>query len=299
MSLLIAPPGTGKTIFVQKFVSDLSMGGNVFDGFVDDEPERKCLILAGEAGYELLLRRGASMRWKVNPQNVKVLDQYEAENKDINIMLDQPEGIKNLERLIDMYEPDIVFVDTFSSFHESDENKAPEMKPIIKKLASLAREHNIAIVLVHHSRKRAAKERSLDLNQDDVIGSSIMNRLVGLIVGIEPMKDDEKVLLVKTLKSWFSSFTPFTYTLKENMYGGTVVQTDLAPAGVNNSKALTLFYLQTTFAKGEWFAINQIIRSEIGGNITERQLRSILADLVKNGRLRKRGTTRNSEYSID
>ena len=28
VSLLIAPPGTGKTIFVQKFVSDLSMGGS-------------------------------------------------------------------------------------------------------------------------------------------------------------------------------------------------------------------------------------------------------------------------------
>ena len=74
VSLLIAPPGTGKTIFVQKFVSDLSMGGNIFDGFLEDEPVRRSLILAGEAGYELLLRRGASMRWAVNPQNVKVLD---------------------------------------------------------------------------------------------------------------------------------------------------------------------------------------------------------------------------------
>ena len=214
-------------------------------------------------------------------------------------MLDQPEGIQNLERLIDMYTPDIVFIDTFSSFHESDENKAPEMKPIIKKLASIARERDIAVVPVHHSRKRAAKERSLELNQDDVIGSSIMNRLVGLIIGIEPMKDDEKVLLVRALKSWFSSFTPFTYTLKESIYGGTTLQTDLAPAGVNNSKALTWLYLQTAFAKGEWFAINQIVRSEISGNVTERQLRSILADLVKNGKLRKRGTTRNSEYSIE
>ncbi len=36
VSLLIAPPGTGKTIFMQKFCSDISLGGSVFDGFVDD-----------------------------------------------------------------------------------------------------------------------------------------------------------------------------------------------------------------------------------------------------------------------
>ena len=228
------------------------------------------------------------MRWKINPQNVNVLDQYEAENKDINVMLDSAEGIKNLERLIEIYKPDIVFIDTFSSFHESDENKAPEMKPIIKKLANIARERNIAIVLVHHSRKRAAKERSLDLTQDDVIGSSIMNRLVGLIIGIEPMNDNEKVLLMKALKSWFTSFNPCKYTLKENIYGGTTLQTDLAPAKMNNSKAALWFYLKQVFASGEWFAINQIIRSEIEGNLTERQVRRILADFVKDERLTKR-----------
>ena len=138
------------------------------------------------------------------------------------------------------------------------------------------------------------------MNQDDVIGSSIMNRLVGLIIGIEPMKDNEKVLLVRALKSWFSSLTPFTYTLKEGLYGGTVLQTDLAPAGVNNSKALVWLYLQTTFAKGEWFARSQIIRSEISSNtsIGERQLQRILADFVKSGQLIRKGSTKNSEYSI-
>ena len=298
VSLLIAPPGTGKTIFVQRFVSDLSIGGSIFDGFIEDEPARKCLILAGEAGYELLVRRGASMKWAINSQNVKVLDQYEAETKDINVMLDTTGGLKNVERLIDMFKPDILFIDTFSSFHESDENKAPEMKPIIKRLARLAKENNIAIIPVHHSRKRAAKERALSLNQDDVIGSSIMNRLVGLIVGIEPMKDDEKVLLVHHLKSWFTPFTPFTYTLKENIYGGTTLQTDLAPAGVNNSKSAVWYYLIQNFNPGEWFTTSQIILSEIEGTVADRQLRRILADFCKNGRLERRGSTKNCEYSI-
>ena len=298
VSLLIAPPGTGKTIFMQKFVSDLSMGGSIFDGFAEDEPPRMCLILAGEAGYELLIRRGASMKWPVNPKNVKVLDQYEAEIRDIPIMLDNPEGWQNVLRLVDMYKPDIVFFDTLSSFHEGDENKATEMKPLIKKMATLARNSNIAVVPVHHSRKRLAKERTLSLNQDDVIGSSIINRLVGLIIGIEPMKEDEKVLLVHPLKSWFSSFMPFTYTLKENFYGGTTVQTDLAPIAVNNSKIAVWNYLLATFSAGEWFTRAQIVMSEIEGNITERQVRYILAEFVKNGKLQSRGKNKSQEYSL-
>ena len=172
------------------------------------------------------------------------------------------------------------------------------MKPIMKKLAALARDTNIAVVLVHHSRKRLAKERTLSLNQDDVIGSSIFNRLVGLIIGIEPMKDNEKVLLVRQLKSWFTSFSSFTFELKEKFYGGMEVVTDLAPASVNNTKANVWDYLQTNFRKGEWFSSTQIILSEIEGNISDRTLRRILADLIKTGKLTRRGSTKDAEYAL-
>ena len=298
VSLLVAPPGTGKTIFMQKFSSDLSIGGSIFDGFAEDEPPRKILILAGEAGYELLLRRAASMKWAINPQNVKVIDQHEAEQKNLSVMLDDKEGGENIKRLVDMYKPDIIFFDSFMSFHDRDENKAPDMKPIVQKLSTLANDFNIAVVLVHHSRKRLAKERTLSLNQDDVIGSSVFNRLVGLIVAIEPMKEDERTLLVRPLKSWFATFMPFTYKLTENLYGGTTIQTDLAPASVNSSKIAVWNYLRDNFEVGEWFSFSQIILSEIEGNVTEWQLRRILTHFVKNGKLQRKGFTKNLEYSL-
>ena len=213
-------------------------------------------------------------------------------------MLDDNEGWLNVLRLVDMYKPDIIFIDTFSSFHERDENKATEMKPIIRRLASLARENHIAVVLIHHSRKRTAKERTLSLSQDDVIGSSILNRLVGLIVGIEPMKDDEKTLLVKPLKTWFSAFMPFTYRLALDLWGRTVMQTDLAPAAVNNSRIAVWNYLYETFSKGEWFSMGNIVMSEIQCEISERQLRRILTDLVKTGKLQTRGANRYTEYCL-
>ena len=298
VSAIVAPSGTGKTMFMQKTVSDLSLGGSILDGFSDEEPPRKSLIFAGEAGYELLIRRGASTKWPINPDNVLIVDQYKFESNDISVMLDTPDGWDNIKRTVDIYKPDIVFFDTFSSFHDKDENKASDMKPIIKKLADLARDYNLALVLVHHSRKRTAKERTLSLNQDDVIGSSIFNRLVSLIIGIEPMKEDEKTLLVRPLKTWFSTFMPFTYKLSEGFYGGTVMQIDLAPEGVNNSKIAVWNYLQDTFKPGEWFSLNNIVISEITPAVSIWQVKRILSDFVKNGKLKKQGTTKNSEYSI-
>ena len=298
VSAIVAPSGTGKTMFMQKFVSDLSIGGTIFDGVTLDEPQRKSLIFAGEAGYELLIRRGASTRWKVNPKQVSIVDQYKFESNDMPVSIDSSDGWTNIKQLVEIYKPDIVFFDTFSSFHDKDENKANEMKPLMKKLADLARDYNLALVLVHHSRKRTARERSLSLNQDDVIGSSVFNRLVGLIIGIEPLKDDEKTLLVRPLKTWFSAFIPFTYRISENNDGRTVIETDLAPATINNAKIAFENYLHKTFADGEWFSFANIAFEEINPTVTPRQGRRILADFVNKGKLKKRGMTKDVEYCL-
>ena len=238
------------------------------------------------------------MKWAVNPDNVLVIDQHDFELQNIDVMLDSAEGFINVKRIMKAHKPDLLVFDTFSSFHERDENKATEMKPIVKNLANIARDFNCAVVLVHHSRKRTAKERSLSLNQDDVIGSSVFNRIVGLIIGIEPMKEDEKTLLVRPLKTWFSAFMPFTYRITEDLDGNTIMQMDLAPATVNNSRIAVWNYLNKAFAPGEWFSTSQIILSEISYDINDWQLRRILADFVNKGKLQRRGAKKSLEFAL-
>ena len=75
-------------------------------------------------------------------------------------MLDEDNDWERVKMIINIEKPDIVFWDTFSSFHDKDENKASEVKPLIRKIASLAAEKNFAAVLNHHTRKRLAKERN-------------------------------------------------------------------------------------------------------------------------------------------
>ena len=296
VSSVVAPPGTGKTVFMQKIVSDLSIGGTFFDGLIENEPPRKCLIFAAEAGYELLLRRGASFKWQINPDNAIVADQYRYECQGKSLMLDDPLGMENVKDIINTVKPDIVFFDTFPSFHERDENKASEMKPIIRQLTDIARSLNPAIVLNHHSRKRSSKDRALSLNQDDVIGSSIFNRLIGLIIGIEPVSNEEKILQVRTLKTWFRTFSPFNYKISEDLYGHSVIETNLAPDDNGNSSRVAVWnYLIDNFKQGEWFSASQIVLSEISENVSERLLKKIFQEFMRTGKLIKRGGT---QYSL-
>ena len=72
ISAVIAPPGTGKTWFLQRTVSDLSTGGAIFDGFAEEKEPLKSVVFAGEAGPEMMIRRAAATNWPVNKHNVKI-----------------------------------------------------------------------------------------------------------------------------------------------------------------------------------------------------------------------------------
>lgn len=297
ISAVIAAPGTGKTWFLQKFVSDLSTGGSIFDGFAEEDTPKKSLIFAGEAGPALMIRRAADTRWPVNIQNVNIYGMIDAEKKGISLMLDEGEGRENIERTIRMHRPDIIWFDTLSSFHNKDENKSIEMKPIFRWLLTIAEIYDIAVVLMHHSRKRLAKERKLALTQDDVIGSSIFNRLVSVIISIEPTEEDNKTLMVKSLKSWFTEFIPFTYKLVEGEDGHTVMKVDLAPESIANSKTELWDYIRRTFAPDEWFKASDVYEA-VKGIMNLRQLQRYLSALVSGKKIRKRGQNKWVEYSV-
>lgn len=307
ISAVIAPPGTGKTWFLQRVVSDISIGGAILDGFTTQTEQLKSVVFAGEAGPDLMIRRAAATDWPVNKHNVKIYGMVDAEKKGISLMLDETDGKKNIERIIKLHKPDIIFFDTLGSFHNRDENKADEMKPILRWLLTIAEIYNIAVVLMHHSRKMSSKEIGRALTQDDVIGSSIFNRLVSVIVCIQPAKSDDesdKTLMVSSLKSWFQDFMPFTYKLAEGKNGRTVMLIDLAPAnvaGVNQTKFELWSYIKQNYAPDEWFKASELLQKVNDDGVLSlsiRQLQRYLSAFVAGKKLKTQGEKRWIEYAI-
>jgi hypothetical protein len=70
--------------------------------------------------------------------------------------LSQPSGLNTLDALFEKYKPALVVIDPFVAFiGHADLNKANEVRPVMVSLATLARRHNLAIVLVRHLTKGA------------------------------------------------------------------------------------------------------------------------------------------------
>ena len=64
-----------------------------------------------------------------------------------------PEGPKILRKLIERDRADFVVIDTFAKCHSAEENSAKEMQPVMIALRDIILDYNIALVLVHHSKK--------------------------------------------------------------------------------------------------------------------------------------------------
>ena len=313
ISMVVGASGVGKTWFMLRLVCDLSVGGSILDGFAYEPQPKRIVIFAGETGHELLIRRLKATSWKANKDNVMIYSALEARRNKIILDLDNARGQANITSIVKEYKPDLVFFDTLSGFHTQDENKADAMKPIVNYLMDLGNATGIADVLMHHTRKRKTKEQQYEMTQDEVIGTSILNRDVALLIGIEAAKDEinnEAVRMgsnawniVRPLKSWYAKFSPFSYRIvnyeSEDEYGQeqerVSMQIDLTPPQAPSVKNIIWEYIERNYEKGQWFKAGAL-REAIG--VSRNYITRCLDELVKNEKLNKRGERRGVEYAI-
>ena len=75
------------------------------------------------------------------------------------LRLDRPADQLALQETVVRLQPKLLVLDPFVRLHAIDENVAGEVAPLLAYLRTLQRNHQTAVVLVHHARKGAAHER--------------------------------------------------------------------------------------------------------------------------------------------
>ena len=189
VNILAGKSGMFKSWQIVRWMRDLSIGGNIFGGVVHNEPKRKCLLIAGELPKcEMerrcrLLEKGEGIERDYS--NFVIVDQKQSEAKNISLMLDDKNGKRNIEALVDYHSPDAVIFDSFISLFNGDESKSKDVNPVMAFLERLAVKFNTAPILVHHIRKRLSREQLLPIDQDDVIGSSSFLRKGGFLFTVD------------------------------------------------------------------------------------------------------------------
>jgi len=75
------------------------------------------------------------------------------------VLLDLPQDRQGLRQAVADLGPVLLVLDPFIRLHRADENASKEVAPLLGYLRALQREFHLAVLLVHHVRKRAGRDR--------------------------------------------------------------------------------------------------------------------------------------------
>jgi hypothetical protein len=77
-----------------------------------------------------------------------------------SVRLDLEQDRRSLTETVEELRPKLLILDPFVRLHRVDENVSGEVAPLLAYLRELQRRFHLAVVLVHHARKGAGKERA-------------------------------------------------------------------------------------------------------------------------------------------
>jgi len=301
LSVVSALQGTGKSLLMQKFCNDLSLGGNVLDGvFYSDRPQ-KSLYLVGELPRATVESRQFTAGWEHDPRFLSMYYRQDAIRADMPMSLDDAEGFKNIAALVDDEKPDLVIFDSLMSFNDwANESDQRSMQPMFQRLMTLAAEKNCAVVVVHHIRKRKHIERMAGIHLDDIVGSGIITRCAAVVLGAETqsLSDGQEWVYVSNLKSWFAPLEAFAFKVKQDgsrTFRGIEVKLDPVKQGTSKTELIqsTVF---SGYGNGEPFTLKDI-STQTGASQTFVQ--RCLAKWKDQGLVTSEGTARTTTYRVN
>jgi hypothetical protein len=242
---------------------------------------------------------------KRDVSRVSIFDRWDSQKAGIEFDMDTPEGQANLDLAISQLKPDIVFFDSFFDFHNSDENKADHMKPIMFFLNGIAEKHGAAIALSHHNRKRKSAEQKLEVSQDDMIGSSMLHKNAAVILLLQSRTITDSygatvsdAVMVKCEKSWTKKPKPFAFRIEdEDDDYHTSMRIILNPDIGGTKQEQIIEIIEESFDVGAWFSRKEIIEL-CGKNAGTRTIDIALEEMLLKGFIEANGEgSRNKKYA--
>jgi len=143
--------------------------GTDFLGFKVPQP-RRVLYVQQEIAEPAMLDR---LRIMVSGLGPSYADNFMIENTTgTPLKLTSQADRQRLSDLLDHNKPDLLILDPFSTFHNKDENSAPEMTAVLEPIFELKYKFKVGILLIHHFGKPSLAERkgSQRLRGSSVIG---------------------------------------------------------------------------------------------------------------------------------
>lgn len=198
LALLTGRQGTGKTQLALQLAAALATGKERFLNWdLPTNGAKKVLFLSLEMATPTLKRFTAPLR-ECFPEpdlakNLYVLPAGES------LPLNREEGQAYFTRVCERYQPDLVIVDSLESVSERELTDETSAKEIMNFFLAAKQRHKMAVVLIHHHRKRsnefASQKRGNSLY--DVYGSNYITTKVDLVLDVDLWRNDKGEQLEK------------------------------------------------------------------------------------------------------
>ena len=177
LTLLVGASGEGKSALALALAACVTQGRQWPDGTPVRNPGA---VVWAETESAQAVNLDRAQAWKLPLDRIhmpRVNDILET------IQLDTAEGWASLEEVCRRPDVRLVIVDSLSGAHRRDENSA-EIRDLLTRLASLAQAAGLAVVVVHHLRKRGLFDGG-KVDLDRVRGSSVIVQWARVVLAID------------------------------------------------------------------------------------------------------------------
>lgn len=196
VTLLIAPPGVGKSTASLTMGISIATGINLFDtpvyeagavAFInneDDDNEMQRRITAIRKYHKITDAELTDKLYiQTGDQQQLIIASRDPKTKEI-----LPQHKDDLIRLCIENKIKVLFVDPFLETHEADENDNRQISEVAKMYREVAQKANCAVCLVHHTRKQQGQSSSGHAgNMDSGRGASSLVGVARVVITIESM----------------------------------------------------------------------------------------------------------------
>ena len=192
----VGAPGAGKSAAV------LDIGGRLLTGspWPDSQAQtpKDCVIWADTESTQALLAQRV-VDWHLPAD--RILMPLSDPLGDFRI--DNPKHWSQLKDLARYRNPAAIVIDSLRGSHGKKETDDVELQAIMKRLATLARQLNVVVVVVHHVRKSNSFEQQKGgtLTLERVRGSSVIAAMSRMVFGIDQPDPSQDLRRLSVLKS--------------------------------------------------------------------------------------------------
>ena len=146
-----------------------------------DEQRRRYTAFVGASGA--IPKEALKSVIRVGPEGVGTLFQRDPDTGEVT----PTDALDDLKTLIIEQQADYLFVDPLAELHTVDENSNTEMRSILAAFRQLAKELDIAVVILHHDRKGVGIAGDVDRMR----GASALQGAARIVLTLTRMTDEE------------------------------------------------------------------------------------------------------------